>query len=179
MVSLYWDRPQRIWLTTGFKIFIVDTCQQVYIMVKRLLCELIDPPITPNNTMVCYPVESETCEFILQYPEEIYDMANEGSSLFSPSIAGKQDVGSEKNTTSCCKVSICWYQSSVRMMAVTSGAKMVLGIFSASGNIFSQYSSILEMAVYDCYCPHSCLYLGSITVDFIMWFIEFGLDSDS
>ena len=53
-------------------------------MIKGFFCQLAYFVISLNATMAWYPA------FIVQYQEELHDMANDGFSVSSPSIACKQ-----------------------------------------------------------------------------------------
>ena len=59
-----------------FQICIVDTQQRIYVMVKSLLCQLVNSFISVYATMAWYLAETNMCAFVIQQPEEVHDMAN-------------------------------------------------------------------------------------------------------
>ena len=59
-----------------FQVCIVDTHQRICVMVKGLLCQLVNSFISVYATMAWYPAETNMCAFVIQQPEEVHDMAN-------------------------------------------------------------------------------------------------------
>ena len=59
-----------------FHICIVGTCQWVYILVEGLFCWLVHSFISINATVAWYPAETNMCALVIQWPEQVHDMAN-------------------------------------------------------------------------------------------------------
>ena len=132
-------------------------------------------------TMAWHPAEADMSTFVAQCPEEIHDLANEKVvSIFTFNrLQARHWVRVDYDIVLCrihvpiivqCQCDCCCLSS-----------KDGTVIWESFGQLAASRLTILEMAVDDCWCPHSLVNLRSVSVDFIMWSLsivilcEFGL----
>ena len=78
------------------QIYIVNSCQWVYVMAKGLFRKLVHNLVTLNAVMAWHPAEVDTSAFVAQCPGEVHNVADQRVfSVPSPSITCKQDIESE------------------------------------------------------------------------------------
>ena len=136
-------------------------------------CKLIHSFISVNATVAWYPAETNTCALVTQWPEEVHDMANKG-------VLGVF-------TLNCLQtgywvrvdfhIVMDWAHVLVIVQCQTDGGSLSCKdsavVWQSFGQLAAGCLTMLEMVLADRSCPHSLVYFGTISVDFIMWSLCF------
>ena len=113
------------------------------------------------------------CALVTQWPEQVHDVAN------------KRVLG--VFTLNCLQtghwvrvdyyIMMDWAHVLVIVQCQTDGCSLSCKdgavVWQSFGQLAAGCLTILEMAVDDCRCPHSLVYFGAISVNFIMWSLCF------
>ena len=140
----------------------------IYVMVKGLLRQMVNSSISLYATMAWYPAETNMCAFVIQQPKEVHDMAKER--ILSVFTLNRLEAGHWVRVNYY--ILVDWADVFVIVQCQSDGcslsSKYGTVVWQSFGQVAAGCLTILEMAVDNCRCPHSLVYFGAISEDFVV-----------
>ena len=140
----------------------------IYVMVKGLLRQMVNSSISLYATMAWYPAETNMCAFVIQQPKEVHDMAKER--ILSVFTLNRLEAGHWVRVNYYIVVDWADVFVIVQCQSVCCSLSSKYGtvVWQSFGQVAAGCLTILEMAVDNCRCPHSLVYFGAISEDFVV-----------